>query len=68
MRADRWTYSLVATTPVRTVWTRDGSYLFISMLDHVYWIIGCTFGALFGSLVNFNYKRCGFCRDSTVLL
>ena len=30
------------------------------MLDHFYWIIGCTFGALFGSLVSFNTKGVDF--------
>ena len=54
------TYSLVATTPVPDGVDKGWFYLFISMLDHVYWIIGCTFGALFGSLVNFNTKGVDF--------
>ncbi len=54
------TYSLVATTPVPDDVDKGWFYLFISMLDHVYWIIGCTFGALFGSLVNFNTKGVDF--------
>ena len=54
------TYSLVATTPVPDGVDKGWFYLFISMLEHVYWIIGCTFGALFGSLVNFNTKGVDF--------
>ena len=54
------TYSLIATTPVPDGVDKGWFYLFISMLDHVYWIIGCTFGALFGSLVNFNTKGVDF--------
>lgn len=54
------TYSLVATSEppegVDTGWF----YFFISMLDHSYWIIGCTLGALFGSLVSFNTKGVDF--------
>ena len=60
------TYSLIATTPVPDDVDKGWFYLFISMLDHFYWIIGCTFGALFGSLVSFNTKRCGLCNDSIV--
>ncbi len=48
------TYSLVCSCePPKDV---DPSlfYLFISMLDHSYWIIGCTLGALLGSLFTFN--------------
>ena len=56
----RLLYSLVATTPVPDGVDKGWFYLFISMLDHVYWIIGCTFGALFGSLVNFNTKGVDF--------
>ena len=48
------------TTPVPDGVDKGWFYLFISMLDHVYWIIGCTFGALFGSLVNFNTKGVDF--------
>ncbi len=29
-------------------------YLAISVLDHLYWIFGCTFGAILGSVIHFN--------------
>lgn len=48
------TYSLIATTPVPEGVDKGWFYFFISILDHCYWIIGCTLGALFGSLVHFN--------------
>lgn len=54
------TYSLVATSKppegVDTGWF----YFFISLLDHSYWIAGCTLGALFGTLVKFNTKGVDF--------
>ena len=62
------TYSLVATTPVPDGVDKGWFYLFISMLDHVYWIIGCTFGALFGSLVNFNTKGVDFVMTSLFIV
>lgn len=54
------TYSLVATSKppegVDTGWF----YFFISLLDHSYWIAGCTLGTLFGTLVKFNTKGVDF--------
>lgn len=54
------TYSLVATSKppegVDTGWF----YFFISLLDHSYWIAGCTLGAMFGTLVKFNTKGVDF--------
>ena len=54
------TYSLVATTTVPEGVDKGWFYFFISILDHSYWIIGCTLGALFGSMVNFNTKGVDF--------
>lgn len=38
------TYSLVATTTVPEGVDKGWFYFFISILDHSYWIIGCTLG------------------------
>ena len=54
------TYSLTATVTVPDGVDKGWFYFFISILDHSYWIIGCTFGAFFGSLVNFNTKGVDF--------
>ncbi len=54
------TYSLVATSEPPEGVDAGWFYFFISMLDHSYWIIGCTLGALFGSLVSFNTKGVDF--------
>lgn len=48
------TYSLVATSEPPADVDPGWFYFFISLLDHSYWITGCTLGALFGSLVSFN--------------
>lgn len=54
------TYSLTATLTVPEGVDKGWFYFFISILDHSYWIIGCTVGALFGSLVSFNTKGVDF--------
>lgn len=54
------TYSLVATSEPPEGVDVGWFYFFISMLDHIYWIVGCTLGALFGSLIEFNTKGVDF--------
>lgn len=54
------TYSLVATSEPPADVDPGWFYFFISLLDHSYWITGCTLGALFGSLVSFNTKGVDF--------
>lgn len=54
------TYSLVATSEPPEGVDAGWFYFFISLLDHSYWIIGCTLGALFGSLVSFNTEGVDF--------
>lgn len=54
------TYSLVATSEPPEGVDDGWFYFFISMLDHIYWIVGCTTGALFGSLIEFNTKGVDF--------
>ena len=48
------TYSLVCSCDPPEDVDPNLFYLFISMLDHSYWIVGCTIGTLLGSMVNFN--------------
>lgn len=54
------TYSLVASAAVPEGIDRGWFYFFISILDHGYWIIGCTVGGLLGSLVDFNTRGVDF--------
>ncbi len=54
------TYSLVCSCEPPEDVDPNLFYLFISMLDHSYWIIGCTAGALLGSLVDFNTNGIDF--------
>lgn len=62
------TYSLVATSEPPEGVDAGWFYFFISMLDHSYWIIGCTLGALFGSLVSFNTKGVDFVMTALFLV
>ena len=53
------TYSLVCT---REGGGRSdkGYYLAVSLLNHIYWILGCTLGALVGSLIGFSTEGIDF--------
>ena len=54
------TYSLICSCDPPKDVDANLFFLFISMLDHLYWIIGCTLGALFGTMVSFNTKGIDF--------
>ena len=54
------TYSLIASAEPPDGVDKDWFYFFISILDHCYWIIGCTLGGLFGSVVTFNTRGVDF--------
>lgn len=62
------TYSLTATVTVPEGIDKGWFYFFISVLDHCYWIIGCTIGALFGSLFTFNTKGVDFVMTALFLV
>ena len=59
------TYSLVASAAVPE---KGWFYFFISILDHSYWVIGCTLGGLLGSMVNFNTKGVDFVMTALFLV
>ena len=48
------TYSLLCSVEPPEGVNRNWFYFFIAILDHSYWIIGCTLGAILGSLITFN--------------
>lgn len=54
------TYSLICSCEPPEGVDANLFYLFISMLDHLYWIVGCTLGALIGSMVTFNTSGIDF--------
>ena len=54
------TYSLICSAVPPKGVNAEWFYLFISVLDHCYWIIGCTLGAVLGSLIDFNTKGIDF--------
>lgn len=55
------TYSLVSSDAITKGVENTGFYYFVvSLLDHCYWIIGCTLGAVFGTNVDFNSKGIEF--------
>lgn len=48
------TYSLVCTAKIPEGIDEKKYYLFLSVLDHLYWITGCTIGALLGTFIPFD--------------
>lgn len=48
------TYSLVCTAKIPEQIDEKKYYLFLSILDQLYWISGCTIGALLGTFIPFN--------------
>jgi 4-azaleucine resistance transporter AzlC len=55
------TYSLVSSdATVKDVENKQFYYFMVSLLDHCYWIIGCTLGAVFGTNVTFNSEGIDF--------
>ncbi len=55
------TYSLVCSDELtKGVENKQFYYFLVSLLDHCYWIMGCTLGAVFGSNVTFNSEGIDF--------
>lgn len=55
------TYSLLCTHPPHIEPDQKNNYyLFVSMLDHLYWITGSVLGALAGTLIPFNSEGIDF--------
>lgn len=48
------TYSLVSTTELPEDVNKTDYYFFVSVFDQLYWICGCTVGALMGNFIEFN--------------
>ena len=48
------TYSLVATAKLDDTIDHKKYYFFVTALDHLYWITGCTTGALMGTFIPFD--------------
>lgn len=55
------TYSLVCSDDLtKGVENKHFYYFLVSVLDHCYWIMGCTLGAVFGTNVTFNSEGIDF--------
>ncbi len=48
------TYALLCTSEPPEGTTREQYMFMISLFDHIYWIVGCTSGALIGRFLTFN--------------
>ena len=54
------TYSLVTQNEPPEGMSRHSSCFTVSLLDHIYWITGCTLGALVGQFIPINYEGIEF--------
>ena len=54
------TYSLVTQNEPPEGMSRHSYCITVSMLDHIYWITGCTLGALVGQFIPINYEGIEF--------
>ena len=54
------TYSLVTQNEPPEGTSRHSYCFTVSMLDHIYWITGCTLGALVGQFIPINYEGIEF--------
>ncbi|MHB8129400.1 MAG: AzlC family ABC transporter permease [Mobilitalea sp.] len=54
------TFSIVCSALPPEGVERKWFYFFISLLDHIYWIVGSILGGILGSMINFNTKGIDF--------
>lgn len=54
------TYSLIVSQKVPEGVHKGKFYFFITILNHLYWIVGCTLGGIFGQFIPFNSKGIEF--------
>ena len=54
------TYSLLTTMPVPKGLKRQQYYFIVTLLNHSYWVLGCTLGALIGTAFEFNSQGLEF--------
>ena len=54
------TYSLIVSQKVPEGVHKGKFYFFITVLNHMYWIAGCTLGGIFGQFIPFNSKGIEF--------
>lgn len=54
------TYSLVCSSFVPDSVSKNRFYFFTTLLNHIYWITGCTLGGIAGELFSFNTKGIDF--------
>lgn len=54
------TFSIVCSAEPKAGVDKKWFYFFITLLDHIYWVLGSVLGALFGSVIAFNTKGLDF--------
>jgi len=62
------TFSINYTAAVPEDVDRGWFMFFVTLLDHLYWIAGCTLGGIFGSLISFNTEGLDFVMTAMFLV
>ena len=48
------TFSIISSTPIDDSIDRVRFYFFLSLFDHIYWVIGCVLGNVLASFISFD--------------
>ena len=54
------TFALLSSMPENTAGSRKNFMLIVTAMNHLYWVVGSTIGAIAGSLIPFNTEGVGF--------
>jgi len=54
------TYALMTTIKVPENFNRERYYLFITLFSQIYWVLGCTIGAIIGDALSFDTEGMEF--------
>ena len=61
-------FSINCTAPVPQDVDKAWFYFFVTLLDHSYWVIGCTLGGIFGSFIRFDTAGIDFCMTAMFIV
>ena len=62
------TYALMTTIKVPEDFNRERYYLFITLFSQIYWVLGCTIGAIIGDALSFDTEGMEFAATALFLV
>ena len=61
-------FSINCAAPIPEDVDKSWFYFFVTILDHSYWVTGCTLGGIFGSFLHFNTQGIDFCMTAMFIV